>query len=371
MTTGFAEPFSDGSWSDNARSLYYCNSGNCTFGAYSTLSVCSRCVDISSDIVTDGDVAALPDGSLILGASAIVNMTSDTLYPDAQIMSDVGPLIVRYRAIAWGWGNVTPAATECVAYWCVQSVNGTVVNGVLNETVFETSTNLSRSARTSYEAVNDIGMTTPACWQNNSRFNDLDTCSFRVSASAQRGLQNFLTVGAFEGPAFLNGYQEKIGNDSSRWRTTSSAAQMLGQPCTFVTSQNSDRCNDAMYAGLAEAFQTMSAYLSHAIRLVAREGTQLSFGESWFSDFRFRIRWLWMVYTATVVFLAFAFVISTIIVNRGQKCWKGSILPAIFHGIRDLDEQEYERLADPPAMRQEADQMMVTLAEWRSGFHRA
>jgi hypothetical protein len=69
-----------------------------------------------------------------------------------------------------------------------------------------------------------------------------------------------------------------------------------------------------------------------------------------------------------VVLISCAFLLGTILANRGERPWKASILPAIFHGLRDLTDADYKRLADPAEMRREADNLVVRLEDWDDGL---
>ena len=66
--------------------------------------------------------------------------------------------------------------------------------------------------------------------------------------------------------------------------------------------------------------------------------------------------------------LASFFVIGTVLFSRGEKAWKASILPAVFHGIRGLSDDDYLRLTEPVAMRREAEKLVVGLDDWDGGL---
>jgi hypothetical protein len=295
-TSGFSAPFDD-TFTYNYDTLYACNgpSGifeNCTFGRYSTLSVCSACSNITYQIHVQGDVASLPDDSLTLASTAIVNITSDTEYPDPVRLPGIGPLIAHYRALAWGFGtNSTPEATECAAYWCVNEYNSSTVSFGFAESLQNSFTNLSMAARTAYNQSSNITLIPPTCASGSTTMVGEANCTFTVQAEAHQALQNFLTKGVFGAPPFLSGYQATINNDTSRWETTSIAAQMLGDPCAYPSFyQPEDTCDTLLYQNLGAAFISMSTFLSHAVRTQFSTGYFRSFGTAYITGYYFHIR---------------------------------------------------------------------------------
>lgn len=74
-------------------------------------------------------------------------------------------------------------------------------------------------------------------------------------------------------------------------------------------------------------------------------------------------RWPWISYPTTVLLLVCTFVAITIHQNRTIKPWKTSILPALFHSIRDIDQAELADLTRPVAMRKKAEALFAELKE--------
>ncbi|KAK3627559.1 hypothetical protein LTR56_019143 [Elasticomyces elasticus] len=373
VTNGFAQPFVDlGSPmvpGELMRGAYECETSNCSMGLYSSLSVCPVCKDISHKIQTSDDFATLPDGSLSLSTNGLFNITSDTHYPDPTVLSpaEIGPLIVHYRAMAWGNGNITPIAVECVAYWCISTYQGNVVSNSLEEKVLYTHTDNTTSARTSYRQTSDIIIRQEQCWLSNKLYIDQQICAFVVVAKAQRAIQNFLAVGVLGSPAFLSGWQVWFGN-STRSKTTSVAAQILGDPCSIVDGDLS-LCNKPLYAGLEAAFTNMTTFMTQAVRIgISNDAFNIAHGNASTTAYVFEIRWAWIAYPASTLLIVTAVVAGTVLQSRGEKSWKLSILPAVYHGIRDLNDEDYKRLVTPAQMRYEAETMSVKLDLWGEGL---
>ena len=76
-----------------------------------------------------------------------------------------------------------------------------------------------------------------------------------------------------------------------------------------------------------------------------------------------RYRWPWIAYPATVLLLVCTFVAITIYQSRKMQPWKTSILPALFHPIRDIDKSELADLMKPAAMRKKAEALFAELKD--------
>lgn len=118
IDTGFMYP-ADYSDYDSIERYVDCATGNCTFGQYTSLAVCSSCANISDSVITpcyhDGCPSSerihLPDDSLSLDpVNGYLNITSDTVYPNASLLPDIGPLIARYKALGSANFSIAPYA---------------------------------------------------------------------------------------------------------------------------------------------------------------------------------------------------------------------------------------------------------------------
>lgn len=152
IDAGFLYP-SNLQQTDTVINLVTCPSGNCTFGLYSTLGLCSKCANITDQVLCGnaykdpkscpaGELTRLPDNSVSLNATTgVVNITSDDRYPQYSHMSGIGPLVARY--VGLGYWEAYAYATECALYWCVETFNATAANSIFNEVVVNKWTNLS------------------------------------------------------------------------------------------------------------------------------------------------------------------------------------------------------------------------------------
>lgn len=277
------------------QGLADCDHLNCTYGFFDTLSICPRCADVSQDITLDSGRYILRDGVLSLDKDrGQINITSGTEFSDWERLGirSPGPLLVHYLAMVQDseLQDVSPAAVECVAYWCAVTNLSSMVNGVLQEmqgatwTFYVSSdrenldelitTNSSASARTSYGQDQDIYIRPETCQLDQGTRSDAEHCTFRVSAQAQLGLQNFLAKGFFGMPPLLSGSEERIGAaDSQAWRSTSMATNAISSACLAT-----DDCQGALVESVTTSFANMTTFMSNVIRKTMGTGPLYSSG---------------------------------------------------------------------------------------------
>jgi hypothetical protein len=187
--------------------------------------------------------------------------------------------------------DTPPATVECAAYWCVVTDYAQMVNGSLHEARGDLYTfasapdaphtdmvvvmNSSVAARTSYGQEQNIYMRPETCRINQTTTSNAEDCSFRVSAQAQLGLQNFLSKRYFGIAPLLTGSEEKndSDSDSQAWRTTSFAANAVSFAC-----EDPGTCQDSLIQSISFSFSNLTAFMSNAMRKAAASshGPQLS-----------------------------------------------------------------------------------------------
>lgn len=277
------------------QGLAECDYLNCTYGRFDTLSICPRCADVSQEISLDSGRYILRDGVLSLDKDkGLINITSGTEFSDWERLGirSPGPLLVHYLAMVQDndLKDVPPAAVECVAYWCAVTNLSTMMNGVLNEIRGATwsfhlpsdsedvdvliATNSSASARTSYKQENDIYIVPETCRLDQGTRSDAEHCTFRVSARAQLGLQNFLAKGFFGMPPLLSGSEERIGPaEAYAWRSTSVATNAISSACLAT-----EDCQGALVESVTTSFANMTVFMSNVIRKTLGPGPLYSSG---------------------------------------------------------------------------------------------
>lgn len=129
----------------SAALKFECQTGNCTWPAFDTVGVCHECVDLTPYMTrycapNDTDDACgweVPQGAKLNNSVQVFSMTP--LIPSANgdmPHSTIIKLIFMGTEAKDGLaGELKPWAQQCSLSACVQSLESSVVNGVLNESV--------------------------------------------------------------------------------------------------------------------------------------------------------------------------------------------------------------------------------------------
>ena len=357
---------------DNIIDLVTCSTGNCTFGQYSTLALCTKCADITESIVCGDGTCEKPyrlsvqnDTVSLDPVTGFLNITSDTSYPSSETLSDIGPLIARYlglgftRTFAQG-GH--PNATECALYWCVNTYNASASGSNFNEEMTESWTNLT-SSRTRYGQDTRIYLTPDHCYINGSKStSDSGNCDFGVDPLSQRALQNYLVNGSeyANTSGFLSGSVSLTTGAAynDHWLVDGLAANAIMSPYYYT-----DYTTEAVYELFDRCFASMANYMSKAIRKIADLGPGYSYGTTNKYLTYFHVRWGWLAYPILVVILAFVFLVITMIKSRHTEPWKSSVTALLFHGLTDEDKNANLHLDDPEEMRTATENWIVRLQD--------
>lgn len=337
------------------RITSWCDGNVCDFGTYQTLAVCSACsAPVEADNpcpgggCSEGDAYSL-DGVVpsLTAIHGVVNVTSDTQYPrTADLRDSVGPLIARMDAMiaddafspveGQGASNL-----ECAAWWCVKTFSGKIVNGTITENLVSEWTNRTEEAKTTYLQNEDIYLTPPECWHNNTTPRNDSFCTYIAGAKTQAGFQNFITGGESnltdDFVALLTGSATYSGNGDNRtWDYTSLLAGGL-----TATSADEASLTDKLTRG----FETMAKYMTVSIReQVTKDGaSQYTYGNATVHEIVFHVEWGWLAYPVSLVALSLVFLVGTMIMSRDEEAWKGSTLAMVFHAFDDADRAGYER----------------------------
>ena len=144
--------------SDPSANLKFdCPTGNCTWPDYTTLAVCSSCVDLTPFLTrycaegmpTDGDTSKcgwqVPQGGFLTSSSDVFSMTSRTPnnFGDMPYTNLIKLIFMGTEAQDGPPLNYNPWASECTLQYCLQTYNSSVVNGIILENVTSTTLNTS------------------------------------------------------------------------------------------------------------------------------------------------------------------------------------------------------------------------------------
>jgi len=364
IEAGFMFP-ADYSDSDSINDLVNCTTGDCDFGLYSSLAVCSKCADISDMIVAPcdqdncqvGQRIRLSDDSLSLDAvNGYVNITSDTTYPNASILDGIGPLIAHYKVL--GWVELPAQAVECAVYWCVNTYEGNMTDDDFDEDLNSSWTDTSASTNLLNNSSHDITLSPPSCYLNNQTQHN---CSYTIDATSHHALQNYL-IGDSNSAGFLTGDADLVAANESFIIASTLAANTLISPC------NSAETSDCITSYMSALFQwTITNMTGDMTNYVRKADAPYSYGTLWDTEQHYHVRWGWIIYPIAVVLAALLFVVGTVVKSRHTDPWKTSVVALMFHGFHDLDHATYEQLGNAEEMERATRDWNVSLVKGSNG----
>ena len=326
-----------------------CSTGNCTWDAFLSLSICSRCTDVSNQItnitLTEMSLASLHNESVTInigeasyGQNGYPNLNSTTterhgFTPDP------------YFGILYFSVMNLLEAYDCHLSFCIQEHNSTVTQGLLVETMLnvwqgqplnDTQQNLSASE--------EISLTLPP--EVSSRF---EVTSFRIWTPAYQALIDDLEA-VFDGTALL-------GADAER--------QLV--PYALGGKLDNDYLNTNL-SGIPDLMQSVALSLTNALR-------QGVFGEAVIGnttsvEIQLEVSWAWLSFPAALIILTFVFLMSTMIKSKrnGIPPWKSSVNASLFHGLTAEHQGHRVKMDEPLAMERRAKEVRMQLVETQNGW---
>lgn len=312
-----------------------CPTGNCTWPLFSSLALCSFCVNFTSELrwesagratgwyLGDKNIGpSLSNGSVHLAQSSLAN-ASNTYNASVAVIDfyyssyDMAP-IPSTSGVRWR----RPAAFECMMYFCVKTYKATKHNGVYNERVLSTWPHPEDlSAKPLGKAMDEYlrpqGLETSLANYTLKPPNEEDV--YGVQADAYSYLKGI-----------LQSITERLGYNS----------QVVGNDIGFTfweAQKPSLSVGPALV--LAHIAEVMTASLRNA-----GDPADRVVGETHHPQTFVKARWWFAALPVTLFALASAFLLSTIVLTvlRGVPIWKSSSLAILAHG---LDEDTCDRIA--------------------------
>lgn len=302
-----------------------CPTGNCTWPShkphYTSLSVCGRCADVSSQLTIsdnkDGTAnASLPNNVTLKYAPNLtkerliamtVNTTSNALALEINSLeySEWDYPIVDVFTIIAEYGNLNtdttqgPFASECVIQFCVQNFSASSVNGQFVE-----------------KALDD-----PTYLNGTYNFNATDNgVSYDLEYETFKALYNY-----FDSMFNKVIHQSNGLSASTQWDDDTSKSLF------YWTNSSSDHLPTQM-------FQDIAASMSLNVRSTSNL-SQTGLASSEVSVVA--VRWPWMILPFAILALVGVFLIWVVIATRRAKLepWKTSSLAVMMHGIAEGESQ--------------------------------
>lgn len=210
--------------------------------------------------------------------------------------------------------NVMPTATECALYWCVQTLNTSIQNGVLNQTIVRTWSNSS---------ANDTSDVHLSPYSAGSYLGGRHTANdYYVSPMSNVPLARFLenafnsTVRALKMPGM--GYTEEELLDLTIYSSDIAQALWHVDDLDGLMNNLADRMTDALR-------NLYSDPVTDAADL----------GQVYTTQTYVHVTWPWLILPVALVIASCLVLLAAIISSSRHQTivWKSSSLAVLFHGL--------------------------------------
>ncbi|TID19062.1 hypothetical protein E2P81_ATG06041 [Venturia nashicola] len=334
-----------------------CTTGFCNYPHYQSLGISVTCEDVGSHVVTTELQYSLPandglENELTLGLEeGLINTTVSFLYPDNAWFRDaplVGPLVANIFILT-NMLNET-IATECALYWSITDYWSNTTNRDwverYRELVIAGNRTSILQAAIHPEEGRDIIMNVKgsACWINGTQISSSDQevnatlkddCTFFITASAQKGLQNWLKspihgfVGSLSADfipsnTFVTVLDTLFRERKDHWPTISDKIPSMSAWLRNVTQFQ-------LFTPFTQTVTASIRTLPRGALLGIHTWGQLSAG-TMYDSFRFRVLWPIMIFPVVLV-LGSAVFTALVAVRARDHLWKKSSLPFVFFGL--------------------------------------
>lgn len=312
---------------------FICPSNSCSWGTASTSGMCSTCTNITSSTATvcsrnhqnlDCNYTT-PTGYLLqthaLDTDVYTSINTTTSYWGRS----TAPLFIGFASLVWdGILNGTPPSiTECELSWCVKTYrDATSLNGVFSATVEEHSLEYVYPWNTSSTRV-------PVYWDvlrikgNDSIKGGNSTYTIHSSNWESSGafLDEMLSSGV------SNGYSQTMEGSTGSGFTFNLGNLMLNNPTV------SDM-GDSLARGLTNIIRNMSTTYTDQFPGVSYVQVQY-----------IHVRWLWLIFPASIVLLGLLLLVFTTVQSHltGTEIWKISALALLFHPLHGWSDEDLNK----------------------------
>lgn len=300
-----------------------CPTGNCTWTPYTTLSVCARCTDLTSQlkVVNNNDSTAttsLPNGLSLSSTPGItqegliamaVNNTYTANVDSIAYKEWQGPLADVFTIVA-EYSHTGPFASECIVQFCIRDHSASVVNGTFKESELNTPRYFNYSDTTN---LTDGGKNYSIEFNTYKGFGDYFESLFNTQVHQTNGL-----------------------SPVSEWPDGTSQALF------YWTNGTSDHLPIQMFDNLADS-------MSLDVRSAARASSP---GVASSLQSVISVDWYWMILPLGLLALTFVYLLTVVCVSRAsnQEPWKTSSVAVLMHGLMDDESRSLvkgiERLDD-------------------------
>ncbi|KAF9632994.1 hypothetical protein BFW01_g3857 [Lasiodiplodia theobromae] len=362
---------------------FQCPTGNCTWPAYDSLAICSRCTDLTSSLsqasdygaqyvplmednnaaaISNGTAYRLPNGLFIdnidgwawgaepmYGAMFMATFGTGNASKTNSMADLDDTLIWAAGVLKTGanpqnasavWPDLPVAATECALYYCVNRYASSVHNGTLHEDI--TAVAGAKRAADSWALVDfpeawepynetmaqsiDFDDNFSAAKRSDLAIETPDGQLFNVSQTAVDSISAYFKLTFQEDLMVYNETNNTVDGQINGWYMNSTTIQYKPsaiQP--FYTSTD-----------LNTTFKTLATSMTNALRGDADADGSEMVGQTGQMTTYYHVQWPWIALHGVVVLMSALFLILTIRESSGPDgaapVWKSSTLAAMSRG---------------------------------------
>ncbi|KAI1089881.1 hypothetical protein F5B19DRAFT_504354 [Rostrohypoxylon terebratum] len=277
-----------------------CLTLDCTWPPFPTLAVCSSCVESYVKNLCNSHIGCtyiMPSGTSIFHGSADADFKFKVAPSNGSVnafASNSQPYISIFDVLSASrdFAEIKAQAHECALWFCLQSFNVSVTNGI------QTSTVISSWSKTDFSA------------ENSARSDELTFVDIPPNLYALKTFIDVIMAGNASGPAGA------IEHSSDWIEAVRNAAPNLD---SWIARLALSMTNEIRRTGTLSTVPDTNGTLRYA-------------GIAYVTSTHVRVNWYWVIYPFTLMFLAFCYLAQTVWrTARDQVCaWKGDSLPMLF-----------------------------------------
>lgn len=395
-----------------------CSTNNCTWAPYNTLSVCSKCDDISELLqwecatapadwlssvaqsdVTHPNVTACGywfkhDGTNVLMSGYVLTANGSRgealstrifgltdpnpssrkpvfggtlLFPD--IHNPIVDILIAGTPndVAGVSANMTPTLTECALYWCVNTIQSSNFSGSYSENITNSvQLEVSNNTWPWYAFEDENGLIINRYLANfslrlPSHGSDSAEDVFQVENTTM--VTTILTLDEIV-PAYVTAPDSLAGSVSSlRWLNSGQYYDSPPQLIPMPASENPWLPPN----NVSKHMKSLAAAMSVVVRNTQAAGKELHQAEAlvWKQYTLVNIRWSWIILPLIVLVLSLVFLVGTVVVSSRERgevgIWKTSVIAVLFNGLGDEVQSTVPRNCTMGEARERARVLKVKL----------
>ncbi|KAF6231562.1 hypothetical protein HO173_010314 [Letharia columbiana] len=295
---------------------HHCSTGNCTWNSFSSLAICSKCLNVTSSVEKRCNDSGcyeffLPGGPSLLGFGGQINSSVSQVSTD---LDDIEASVVRFSSLFSKRMNDSDdvQAWECALLYCVNTYFASVTDGDIDQRIEKTWRNNSAS----HSQGSDLIYNPPQSIINITG----NASTFKVASVAANAMNSFMSE-TFTGSGGIN-------SSSSGSAFSSDIIHALYNTRNY-----------------SKSIENLATSMTNNIRQQKDSDSSTFEGVAYKTETYVHVRWAWFFYPATVLALSLLYLLGTIIESRNRDIliWKSSNLALLLHG-QDLELSNSDRV---------------------------